>query len=404
MNKLDMEKGGPGSGPRPGQGRHTSGREDSASYRSASLATYKTVQEEIRMRQDDLSSNATKDPAATKGNIEGMKEGLQIAGKAGSLSEANSKLLDAIREKSREAIIEGKRSGQGARDKAKAATGHRDGLERVRSELSANSKAKLEKGGPGSGPRPGQGRHEGGGKESSTGASVKAVGNQIDAKIKEFKADENDPKAGDLAKGLVAGYQDAKTAVTSSNSLKEAYDKLDAAAKAHEKFGNDVKAAGGTLADSYTGKALALDAARRMVKEALKSDIEKYDRIQLNVIKACTPGPNESEDKFVGRCIGEMVDSGRDQDQAAAICYSKWRGKVDKANSRTVIMSPEPDESQSDFMDRCVAYHTGRGDPEANAERVCGTMWDNKSDQGSMGVDVASDSSLSGGFMEVKRP
>jgi len=33
----------------------------------------------------------------------------------------------------------------------------------------------------------------------------------------------------------------------------------------------------------------------------------------------------ESEQEFISRCIGEEISSGKEQDQAAAICYSYWR-------------------------------------------------------------------------------
>jgi hypothetical protein len=33
----------------------------------------------------------------------------------------------------------------------------------------------------------------------------------------------------------------------------------------------------------------------------------------------------ESENEFISRCIGEEINSGYEQDQAAAICYSYWR-------------------------------------------------------------------------------
>jgi len=35
--------------------------------------------------------------------------------------------------------------------------------------------------------------------------------------------------------------------------------------------------------------------------------------------------PNEKEADFIGRCIGEEVSGGYEQEQAAAICYSYWR-------------------------------------------------------------------------------
>ena len=33
----------------------------------------------------------------------------------------------------------------------------------------------------------------------------------------------------------------------------------------------------------------------------------------------------ETEQEFIGRCIGEEIKGGYEQDQAAAICYSYWR-------------------------------------------------------------------------------
>lgn len=34
---------------------------------------------------------------------------------------------------------------------------------------------------------------------------------------------------------------------------------------------------------------------------------------------------NESEQEFISRCISDEVGAGKEQDQAAAICYSYWR-------------------------------------------------------------------------------
>lgn len=33
----------------------------------------------------------------------------------------------------------------------------------------------------------------------------------------------------------------------------------------------------------------------------------------------------EREEDFISRCIGEEISAGKEQDQAAAICYSYWR-------------------------------------------------------------------------------
>lgn len=43
------------------------------------------------------------------------------------------------------------------------------------------------------------------------------------------------------------------------------------------------------------------------------------------------PNPNnfDSEDDFMGECIPQLVDEGKDQDQAVAICSSMWRNRKD---------------------------------------------------------------------------
>lgn len=39
------------------------------------------------------------------------------------------------------------------------------------------------------------------------------------------------------------------------------------------------------------------------------------------------PNEGETQDEFIGRCISFEVGNGIEQDQAAAICYSKWQKK-----------------------------------------------------------------------------
>jgi hypothetical protein len=42
------------------------------------------------------------------------------------------------------------------------------------------------------------------------------------------------------------------------------------------------------------------------------------------------PGEKETEDEFISRCIRYVVNEGKDQEQAAAICYSKWENRFEK--------------------------------------------------------------------------
>jgi len=39
------------------------------------------------------------------------------------------------------------------------------------------------------------------------------------------------------------------------------------------------------------------------------------------------PGASETEDEFISRCIPVMIGEGMEQDQAAAVCYSKWESR-----------------------------------------------------------------------------
>lgn len=57
--------------------------------------------------------------------------------------------------------------------------------------------------------------------------------------------------------------------------------------------------------------------------------------------------PNETENEFIGRCISKEVNSGKEQDQAVAICYSYW----DKENMSKIK------DTTSKVMAR-VAYDT----------------------------------------------
>lgn len=37
------------------------------------------------------------------------------------------------------------------------------------------------------------------------------------------------------------------------------------------------------------------------------------------------PGKKETQQEFIARCVAEEVRAGYPQDQAVAICYSKWK-------------------------------------------------------------------------------
>lgn len=39
------------------------------------------------------------------------------------------------------------------------------------------------------------------------------------------------------------------------------------------------------------------------------------------------PRKNESKEEFISRCISEEVKNGHTQEQAIAMCYTKWEAK-----------------------------------------------------------------------------
>lgn len=54
-----------------------------------------------------------------------------------------------------------------------------------------------------------------------------------------------------------------------------------------------------------------------------------------------TPKPDETQDEWLGRCIPILVDEGNEQDQAVAICYQMWRDKDKKA----LVIKSETEEN-----------------------------------------------------------
>jgi hypothetical protein len=49
-----------------------------------------------------------------------------------------------------------------------------------------------------------------------------------------------------------------------------------------------------------------------------------------------TPSKGEHESEFIPRCISILIKEGTDQEQAAAICYSKWNKKESFADENKV--------------------------------------------------------------------
>jgi hypothetical protein len=53
---------------------------------------------------------------------------------------------------------------------------------------------------------------------------------------------------------------------------------------------------------------------------------EEQSKVKKEGFPVPSPGGDEDEKAFIGRCMGE-IGSEYEQEQALSICYSKWQGK-----------------------------------------------------------------------------
>lgn len=100
------------------------------------------------------------------------------------------------------------------------------------------------------------------------------------------------------------------------------------------------------------------------------------------------PHKGEKEQDFVSRCITQVMNDGTTDDnkQAAAICYDAWRqahgGKKPKkiGTKQLDVPDPDPDESKTEFMDRCVGELQDQDEDlaDSDAEEACQTAWEER--------------------------
>lgn len=100
-----------------------------------------------------------------------------------------------------------------------------------------------------------------------------------------------------------------------------------------------------------SGKAVPTDVKEKEM--GFSSQKKKYDFVE--------PASGESQDAFMARCIGVVVGEGKDQDQAAAICYNYWEGSTQLS---------EGDKVSFDFDD---TLSTQRGQDLAKKEIESGS-------------------------------
>jgi HK97 family phage prohead protease/HK97 family phage major capsid protein len=101
------------------------------------------------------------------------------------------------------------------------------------------------------------------------------------------------------------------------------------------------------------------------------------------------PGKDETQSDWMGRCVPEMMGQGggtkRPQEQAVAACSQMWRdahsagGKGAKQIDPDDAPEPDDDESQDDFLERCIDQITDDDDSvdEDDALSACQIAWEN---------------------------
>jgi HK97 family phage prohead protease/HK97 family phage major capsid protein len=96
-----------------------------------------------------------------------------------------------------------------------------------------------------------------------------------------------------------------------------------------------------------------------------------------------SPGKDETQSDWMGRCVPEMMgESGgtkRPHDQAVAACQTMWADahkQFDDDDDNVDVPDPEDDESQDDFMDRCTDELSDVDDDKA--EELCQLAWDSR--------------------------
>jgi len=87
--------------------------------------------------------------------------------------------------------------------------------------------------------------------------------------------------------------------------------------------------------------------------------IEKYF-VYMRDQKFVKPSAGESQSDFMSRCVPVLIDEGKDQDQAVAVCISMYEQDYTK-----VELADYP-------WDECIADQSARGLDEESANRLCG--------------------------------
>ena len=136
----------------------------------------------------------------------------------------------------------------------------------------------------------------------------------------------------DLKCGTLVGWQRANQLAKGENISRETIARMAAFERHRQNSKGDPKEACGPLMWLAWGGDEGVEWAQRKLKQidaALNSSayqtlVNKMSKDENFVVE---PKKGETEEEFIGRCIAVEVEAGYDQDQASAMCYTKWSNK-----------------------------------------------------------------------------
>jgi len=92
------------------------------------------------------------------------------------------------------------------------------------------------------------------------------------------------------------------------------------------------------------------------------------------------PHKDETQSEFMARCVPEMIGTGDDkrpQEQAVAACLNIWR---EEHKEQRQVPQPDPDEDREEFIDRCVSemLDDDQSLDVSDVEGQCETAWEER--------------------------
>jgi HK97 family phage prohead protease/HK97 family phage major capsid protein len=142
-----------------------------------------------------------------------------------------------------------------------------------------------------------------------------------------------------------------------------------------------------------TGNHEAAKRVSRAVAQRLGIAPDRIDALlgkqQSEAPMAISPGKDETQSEWMGRCVPEMMGENggtkRPKEQAVAACSTMWAdahpagGKgFDDDDDNVDVPDPDDDESEDDYLDRCQDQLTDGGVDDDKAEELCQLAWDSR--------------------------